>query len=349
MDKRTRILILNYVMDLEHPLLAHQHDAVKKLAENFVEVTVISGAIGRTQLPENVTMLKSNWVPSKRISSAIRFMRLALPLIFSRKFSVVFSHMVDVQAALISPFTKIARLRHILWYAHAHPSLYLKFARLFVDKVVTSTAGSCPITGSKVEAIGQAIDISVFKPSGVRSYDSFNRLIHIGRFDKSKNIDQLIAAAEELRRVNPILTLTIVGDPSNRASKLWADSVVDKSTAHSDWLTFLPSIKRDDFSKVVSSFDIFFHAYIGSLDKVLVESTLLKIPVVSINPEYLTEFGSWGSHIDATLESEYNALISRSSADIRGEIESRHTLAEAHHSESHWINELTRILIAEHG
>ena len=349
MEKRTRILILNYVMDLEHPLLAHQHAAVEKLAENFVEITVISGAIGRTQLPENVTLLNSNWVQSKRIPSAIRFMRLALPLIYSRKFSIVFSHMVDVQAALISPFTKIARLRHIFWYAHTHPSLYLKFAHLFVDKVVTSTAGSCPITGPKVEAIGQAIDISIFKPSGVRSYDSFNRLIHIGRFDKSKNIDQLIAAAEQLRKINPILTLTIVGNPSNNASKLWANSVVDKSSANSDWLTFLPSIRRDDFPKVVSSFDIFFHAYIGSLDKVLVESTLIEIPVVSINPEYLTEFGSWGSHKDATLESEYCALISRSSADIRGEIETRHRLAEAHHSESHWISELTRILVAEHG
>lgn len=349
MEKHSRLLILNYVMDLEHPLLAHQHAAVEKLAENFAEITVISGGIGRTQLPQNVTVLNSNWVPSQRISSAIRFMRLALPLICSRKFAVVFSHMVDVQAALISPLTKIARIRHIFWYAHAHPSRYLKFAHLFVDKVVTSTPGSCPITGPKVEAIGQAIDISAFKPLVVRSYDSFNRLIHIGRFDKSKNIDQLISAAAQLRKTNPKITLTIVGNPSNTASKLWADSVITDSNHHSGWLTFLPSIKRDEFPKVVSSFDVFFHAYKGSLDKVLVESTLLKVPVVSINPEYHSEFGLWGSHKDVTLESEYSALISRSPADIQGEIEARHNLAQARHSESHWISELTRILVAEHG
>lgn len=349
MEKHPPLLILNYVMDLDHPLLAHQHAAVEKLAANFAEITVISGALGRTQLPQNVTVLNSNWEPSKRVSSAIRFMRLVLPLIFSRKFAVLFSHMVDVQAALISPFTKFARVRHIFWYAHAHPSRYLKFAHIFVDKIVTSTAGSCPITGPKISTIGQAIDVSTFKTSGVRSYDSFNRLIHIGRFDKSKNIDQLIEAAVQLRKTNPKLTLTIVGNPSNTSSKLWADSVITNSRPHSTWLTFLPSIRRDEFPKVISTFDIFFHAYIGSLDKVLVESTLLKIPVVSLNPEYRKEFGFWGSHNDVTLENEYTALISRSPEAIRIEIEARHSLAEAHHSESHWIKELTRILIADHG
>jgi glycosyltransferase involved in cell wall biosynthesis len=346
MGNNSRLLIFNYVLDLQHPILAHQHTAVEKLAARFAEITVISGAIGKTLLPQNVTVLNSNWVPSKRLSSVIRFLRLALPLILSRKFSIVFSHMVDVQATLISPFTKIARVRHVLWYAHTNPSRYLMFANLFVDKVVTSTPGSCPIKGPKVEPIGQAIDVSIFKSFTVRNYTSFNRLVHIGRFDKSKNIDLLISTADQLRKINPELSLTIIGNPSNETSKVWAETIVSFYSSQPDWLTFLPSIKRDDFPEVVSNFDIFFHAYTGSLDKVLVESTLLKIPVVSINLEYCREFGVWGSRNDMTLESEYRELISRSPENIQNEIQARYEIAEVHHSETHWINELTRILVA---
>ena len=88
----------------------------------------------------------------------------------------------------------------------------------------------------------------------------------------------------------------------------------------------------------------FFHAYIGSLDKTLVESTMLSVPVVTINPEYIKIFGSWSSSGSVSLDSEYRAMRSLNFTELELELERRHSLALRNHSLTNWINLLSQLL-----
>jgi hypothetical protein len=88
----------------------------------------------------------------------------------------------------------------------------------------------------------------------------------------------------------------------------------------------------------------FFHAYLGSLDKTLVESTMLRVPVISINPEYIKVFGKWGVGDDLTLGGEYRAMRNMRQEEIDQELLRRYKIAQKHHSLENWLVRLSQIL-----
>jgi glycosyltransferase involved in cell wall biosynthesis len=214
-----------------------------------------------------------------------------------------------------------------------------------VTGIVTSTTGSCPLTGKDVHTIGQSIDNEKFLPVKFDSLN-FDNLIHIGRFDKSKNIDYLIATAEGLRTSFPSLKLTIVGSPANDESQSWADELIEESKVRvSDgWLHFKGSIPREQFPIEASKNGCFFHGYLGSLDKTLIESTMMCIPVVTTNLEYINIFGSWSNMEHPNLEDEYRALRKQSQDKIEQELRRRLEIALNRHSLGNWIEQLSKIL-----
>lgn len=343
MNAKSHLLVFNHVMDLEDPLLSHQLEIVLLLAKRFTQVTVVTGRVGLLgSLPPNVEVLSSKWSPGKPLLNLIRFYRLALPIILSPNTTAVFSHMADLQCALVSPITKLLHKRHCLWYAHVHESIYLKISMLFVDKIVTSTQGSFPPIQTDVHTIGQSIDPIRFKPNTSRSYRNIKRVLTYGRLDISKRADEIIYSVRKLRDEYPELTLTIVGSPGNAASIDWAKNLEKENP--DKWLRFFPSVHRREIDKLVSEHDIFFHAYRGSLDKVLIEASLMEIPVVTTNSEYHRLFGSWNTSFRTTLISEYEGLVKLPPSKIRAEVKRRRDLALKNHSMEHWINQISVIL-----
>jgi hypothetical protein len=156
----------------------------------------------------------------------------------------------------------------------------------------------------------------------------------------------LIQAAIELREEINQIELRLVGSPANEESKIWASRL---STKYSNpielgWLEFEGSIPRALFPEKMAKSGCFFHAYIGSLDKTLVESTMLSVPVVTINPEYINIFGSWSNSEPVSLISEYRALKSLDFADLNTELNRRHLLAVRSHSLANWVNQLSQLL-----
>jgi glycosyltransferase involved in cell wall biosynthesis len=253
--------------------------------------------------------------------------------------------MTDLQCAVLSPFIRLRGKKQLLWYAHTSKSNYLTWSALWVNSIITSTPGSCPIKSEKVLPIGQAIDESHFTKISLEKLN-LNKLIHIGRFDKSKQIEALIQAAIELRRKNNQIELKLVGSPANDESKIWARGLSEKyrSQIELGWLEFEGSISRALLPVKMAKSGCFFHAYIGSLDKTLVESTMLCVPVVTINPEYIKIFGSWSNSRPVSLISEYRALTSLNFADLNLELDRRHSLALKNHSLTNWVNQLSQLL-----
>lgn len=338
------LLILNYVMDPAHPALAHQIEVVEALALKFSAVTVLTGKSDWVPTASNIRVFTSNWLPGQNIRNIYKFYRIFLQLIRENKFVAVFSHMTTVQSCLVGPILKLRGINHFLWYAHAQNSGVLRIAHFWVTKLITSTPGSCPLAGKKVLYLGQSINQETFKSSRSATLP-FKRFVHLGRADPSKNLKFIIETIFQFREFDTELRLEFVGNPSGvsqsaefeKLKELWADSVVQ------GWLVFSPAIPREEIPNLLKQHDVFIHAFKGSLDKTLIEATMTRIPVVTVNQEYINEFGSWGK-TPISLESELTSLFNCVQKEVDLKLNERVSKAIDNHSKRMWIDNLANLI-----
>lgn len=341
-----KLVVINYCMDENHPLLSHQFEAVRSLAQFFDVVHVVSSQVGKGLTPRNVTVKNLNWKQGHAFRNTLNLLIATLPLLV-KKNVVLFSHMTDVQAAIISPFAKALRVKHIQWYAHKTYSRYLRFSKLFVDAVVTSTPGSCPISGKRVFPIGQALipESFEYKP---RNQNEFKSAVHIGRFDPSKDIELLAQTCMKYASQYSFLSLTQIGSPATTIAgeyvksfeKKFSKEIAEKS------IIICSSIPRSEISATLRKFDFFIHAYVGSLDKTLLESTMSGVPVVTINPEYHAIFGTWSGLTSPTLWNELESLQRIAPEELTEKLLRRREICELNHSLDNWTDNLLSIFSA---
>ena len=346
-SKIDHILIFNYCMDENDPVLSQQTQVVTRLVEKCSKVTVITGRVGNYQKIPNLTVINSNWIAGKNFTNALKFLYKTTLFLIHYRPQVIFSHMTEVQSFLISIISYFLGIRHYLWYAHTSKSFYLKWNHILLNGIITSTPGSCPIVGAKIHSIGQAIDTEQFPIRNLKDF-KLNRLVHIGRFDRSKDVAQIISEVEIARYSFPEITLTLIGTSSNSKEKIYADGIKkdSKIAIHEGWLIFTGAILRNEAPKILIENDIFIHAYQGSLDKTLVEATMAGLPVVTINLEYHSEFGVWGSkdEFHNSLATQIQYLKSLTSNELALELMVRRKIAVKNHSLDQWIEKLIVVL-----
>lgn len=338
------LLVLNYVMDPAHPALAHQVEVVEKLALKFKSVTVLTGQQNWIPSAPNIRVFTSNWRPGHDLENILRFYKVFFQLMHDNHFVSVFSHMTSVQSCLIGPYLRLRKINHFLWYAHAQNSFILKLAYSWVTQLITSTTGSCPLSGKKVLYLGQSIDETKFKARSIPNFP-LRRFVHVGRADPSKNFNLIIETISYFRKFNSDLLLEFVGSPSGSAQTAELEKLKSFWLAEIDqgWLKFSPAIPRAQVPDLLNKHDVFIHAFKGSLDKTLIESTMTAMPVCSINQEYVNEFGSWGS-IPITLSGEVDALLKLEGRQLEAEVRRRTIQAINRHSSEVWIEKLERCL-----
>lgn len=338
------LILLNYTVDPLHPVLSHQLDVAVALCEKFSKVVVVTAGPKIDQKLPNLQVISTEWEQGKAFGNAISLYRVFLSVLKTEKNVVVFSHMTEVQSALIGPITKLLKIKHVLWYAHAHHSIGLKISNIFVDLILTSTSGSCPVHNKKVLSIGQAINPKQFPPKEF----AFNlkNFAHIGRFDSSKRLDLIIDFCLRLRQRGVDLNLSLVGNPSNTKNLIWARNLQRRVSGpeYGGWLTFESGVPRNEVKLHLQRSDVFIHAFQGSLDKTLVEATLMMLPVLTINHEYHQNFGSWSMLNSPSLEDEYRGLMSKTNNELKEELLRRKNLALGTHSFQGWINRVSEVL-----
>ena len=335
-------------MDEKSQVFSHQVEVVNKLADIYDQVTVLTGLIGTYKVSSNVKVFSCNWIAGKRFFSLYRFMMKFLQLLGRNKFTCIISHMTSVQSTFISPITRVLRIRHYLWYAHTSDNIYLQISRALTNGIITSTPGSCPIKGRKVYPIGQSVDSKFFNKK-LRLETPIIKLIHIGRFDPSKNIESIVAEIKQLRDEHPGLKLNIIGSPSSDKFQQYMESVKFKFMADVQigWLTFTPAIARIKLPDELKKYDCFVHAFQGSLDKTLVEATFSAIPVATVNKEYLKIFGKWSysnSDNQITLTNELRFILNLDATAITKEVDRRYEIARTNHDIEGWISRLVNVL-----
>ena len=338
------LLVFNYTLDESHPALSHQLELVEALSLKFEKIIVLSGSVNWVPSGNNIVVVSTNWVPGHNIRNILNFYRKFLGILFTEPFFAVFSHMTLIQSFLTAPFLRFCKIPHYLWYAHKKNSLMLRFVSVIATGIITSTYGSCPIKTSKVKYVGQSVNEKKFtRDASAKS--SLNKLVHIGRADPSKNLNTIIKAVHELRMLYPYLQLTLVGSPSNLANARilqrlqleWGEDV------NQGWLIFLDAIPRQQIPNLLAQNDIFVHAFVGSLDKTLIEATMASLPVATLNTEYQRDFGVWSS-VPVDLKEELESILNLNFKHLQVEISERRSLAIRRHSLDHWVNSVSLIL-----
>lgn len=345
------LLILNYSMRPESILFSHQREIAVRLSGRFKSTFVITSDGNRENINNNLFVLSTHWKVRKSFINALNFYRIVLPILFKNRGNlVVFSHMTEVQSLLISPFCAILRIKHFLWYAHKSKSPYLRFSFPLLSGVITSTSGSCPLSGPKVHAIGQAIDTKLFSSAKNPPKNPPLRWYHIGRLDESKNIHLIIEAFQKLRGLGWDLSLDLYGEPSMGRTSNYFQSLLKYFSLEetAGWLRYHGSINRSQIPEVAQNHDGFIHAFEGSLDKALLEAIMCRRVVVSTNTEFLLEFESTNyakkkNLYEVIQQMEYSLKLSSSEQAKR--VDRYWQIATLNHSLESWIEKLSKVLI----
>jgi len=155
--------------------------------------------------------------------------------------------------------------------------------------------------------------------------------------DSSKNVEMIIQTLDKLRCEFPEIKLLLIGNSS--------ESLLTEF--NSSWVTAQSSIKRENLPREFAKHGTFIHAFIGSLDKVLVEAVMMQMPVLSINPEFLKEFVIFGAdESDRSLYSQTRNYLLQDSESIDKVVAVNLERAIDRHELVGWISRLTNVITA---
>jgi glycosyltransferase involved in cell wall biosynthesis len=332
-------------------VFSHQREVVCKLSDFFETVEVFTTEFSSEPLPRNVKVSHVPWKANSPLSNLVNVLKLLYPVLIRNRAAVVFTHMTDIHSAIIAPLTWILKMRHILWYAHAKNSRYLVWSSFFVSKIVTSTPGSCNlgINKRKILYINQGINSKNF-PYCARSLKRLRKILYYGRLDPSKNVHLFPAVISELNHSHNTYSIDIFGRPASLDSEMYFSDVVSSRMVKSQkaQITFHDPIERALIPDIALKYDIFLNLFNGSLDKTLIETTFMGMPVITWNREYCSQFGTWSnSPVSETLDfiiKEFEFINSLREIDLHEEINRRFNLAVSNHSFEGWINRLVDVL-----
>jgi glycosyltransferase involved in cell wall biosynthesis len=329
-------------------VFSHQIENAVELSKYFEKVIVLTGDAGSAPGEGNVHIRSYNWIPGNKATSAIRFLLVFMVTMVEFRPRVIFSHMTEVQSTLISPITRMLGIKHFLWFAHAHKSIYLQWCHLWCNGIITSTQQSCPISGKKIHYVGQSINLDNFKRV-IFDYESVEDYVHVGRLDKSKNIDMIIESFLSTTQ-DKVASLTFIGDSSTSQDRCYIEEIKLRFNEHISGkrIAFLEGIPRKLLPEVLANFDCFLHAFKGSLDKAVLEATAVGLPVITVNSGFLEEFSSWGAvSSQPNLIQEILAFTSLSPNDRATIMNNRVERVISQHSIGSWGVRVSKILLGK--
>ena len=256
--------------------------------------------------------------------------------------------MTSVQSAFAAPITSLLRIKHYLWYAHSNNNIYLKVSHLFLNGIFTATEGSCPIKSTKVKVIGHSIDPLEFSRKEKVNYP-IKKFLHIGRFDPIKNIELIVQTIGDVKKSHSDLTFENFGSSSKEEYAEYENKVVKNCSTSRDlkYMTFNSSVNRSKIPTIIKSYDAFIHACDAGLDKSILEATLIGLPVVTINKQYLDIFGKWetsGNAGQISLTNEALNLLALSNKDLNIELNRRYKIALQYADIRSWAKKVKNLI-----
>lgn len=346
-----RLLIINFEMNTNSPVLAWPVRVVQELAPRFEQITVLTEIVGTLpdNLPDNVQIEVMPRRPlgiPRRLGSGFLINNQLSKLIKKHKPDACFIHMAHRWAYRFWPTFKRHGVPVLIWYAHGAVTWHLKLALAACDAAVTSTPQGLRLSSPKVHIIGQGIDAALFSPP--EPYNPRAEIVSVGRLSASKRQHLMLEVLHELRKQQPEQgwKLVLAGPNLTGADTAYQDQVLQRITA----LGLQQSVTLTGALTQAQTVDLYKSASIhlnlsqtGSMDKTVLESFACGCPALTTNiafADMLRDHPLMFSDKDeaATLAQKIIALRGHYSRnDLRHLVLGQHDLA-------HWCDQVEGLL-----
>jgi glycosyltransferase involved in cell wall biosynthesis len=283
------LLVVTYVLDEDHPVLAWQIDVVRELARRVPRLTVLTEARGVGDLPANVRVLQLPHRPlgvPRRLGGGFLAASGVLAALKKDRPDACFVHMASEWLYRLGWVLKLLRVPVVLWYAHGTVGPRLRVAVLFADTVLTSSSEGFRIRTAKKRVIGQGVDVAAM--TSVDPAPDGDVLLYVGRISARKQVDLLVDVLLEARTVAPDdpIRLRLVGPTVTAADKNYAAALTERiRLAGLDAAVELVGpVPRASIADAYA--DVFLHLSLsdtGSLDKSLLEALAAGTPILTGN------------------------------------------------------------------
>jgi glycosyltransferase involved in cell wall biosynthesis len=288
----THLLVVNYVLDEDDPVLAWQLRVVTSLAERVERVTVLTERLGRAEVPANVRVIElphrpyhvprrlgGGWLAGPRVLRALR----------DDPPDACFVHMASEWLYRLGWVLRRLDVPVVLWYAHGTVTRRLRLAVAYADRVLTSTPEGFRVETPKKRVIGQGIDVDRFRRSDHASKGSV--VLTVGRLSRRKRVELVLEAMAAVVRLAPErrLRLRLVGPPLTPDDEKYARELRERAASLGiaesvEWAGFVPhELLAEQYR------DVFLHLNLsetGSMDKTVMEALVSGTPVLTSNPAF---------------------------------------------------------------
>jgi glycosyltransferase involved in cell wall biosynthesis len=306
-----KLLIITQKADKDDNVLGFMHRWITEFAKNLDHVEVVCLFEGRHDFCSkpgigdrgsgkiaNVTVhsLGKDRGCSK-LHSLFRFWKLCREL--SGDVDGVFVHMNSVYVLAGYPFFRAYRKKIIIWYSHREANWLLRFASLFVHKVLSVTREGFALKNTpKAVFLGHGIDTDFFSPA-TRPHKEF-RVLAAGRISAIKRFGELIEAAGEAKKNIPDLEVLIAGAPIYASDASYLNGLKSEARARGleKTVMFRGSVAYADMPALYRSSDLAVNlAPLGGADKTVLEAMSCAIPVIVANPAFLEDLGPYAARL----------------------------------------------------
>jgi len=290
-----KLLIFTQKVDSEDPILGFFCEWINEFSLNVERVSVICLKEGKHDFPKNVTVYSLG--KERNVGRIVYIVNLFKYLYtLNKSYDTVFVHMNPVYLCLCGLWWKIKKIPAYLWYVHKHVDLKLRIAVLFSEKVFTSSKDSMNVGTSKVTYVGHGIDVNRFLYTSHNYEGNELRIGHVGRLSRIKGIDLLINTIVELRKQNSKASLHLFGDFLTPADQIYKQEIINliKKEKIDDSIFFRGWVLPKEIPSVLKDMHITINlAPTGGVDKSVLESILLGLPVFTANKSFEDIFGEY--------------------------------------------------------
>jgi glycosyltransferase involved in cell wall biosynthesis len=288
-----KVLVITPRVDPDDDLLGFIHTWMSSLARRVERLYVIQLWSGRHALPRNarVVSLGKDAGASKPVQFA-RFARAVGQLCLAHRVDAVLAHMGPIFAVCAAPFTRLAGLPLVLWYAHGSVSPTLRVAHRLVDIVGTSSPAGFRIPSAKVRYTGQGIDTERFSPPDAEPTEHL--LVTVGRISPVKDLKTVLRALNLLAQRGRVPRLEIVGGTYSQEDRSYLADLrqLAASLDLQSQVRFLPGVPYHAVAPVFQRSTLFLSASrTGSLDKAILEALSCGRLALTSNEAFSDFFG----------------------------------------------------------
>ena len=343
-DDHNSLVIFNLSTDIDNIALSFASDWIDEFAERYLKIRVWSVHVGFYDLPPNVKVTElGGGSLSKRFLALIKIFSIVLYLIRNPN-SHVFYHMNTPIAALIGALLRVFKIPQILWYSHAHASFALRIASKWVDKIVSTSPNSFPLSTNKLISTGHGVrDRNVLR--SIQDIPTYS-ISFLGRISPVKRLEVLIDEVAIFQNSEDFhLKVYLIGPCEGARDEMYKSELVARAKSKDVQVIFVASVRHENVQLELLKYDLAYNGTLQSLDKGAIESVFSKCILISDQKNTLVECGYSGFSLDnlgeaLKISEQLSLIVSLSRAEITDLTESAKNETLSRHSLSSTISKI---------